>query len=100
MTKTCLIPVVGPAATARAGAAIVGGTAASGLVDLHVDLQPSGWRLVARGGIGEQRARDILERDLDALVPVAPAHDGPLKTQLAGPWTLAASLQTEHGPVL
>ena len=88
------LPARGP------GADIVGRTAAAALVDLHVDLQPSGWRLVARGGLDERRARELLERDLDALVPVAPGYDGPLKAQLAGPWTLAASLQTAHGPVL
>ena len=76
------------------------GRAASTLVDLHVDLQPSGWRLVPRPGIDVVRSREMLERDLDALVPVAATHDGPLKLQLAGPWTLAASLQTTHGPVL
>jgi methionine synthase II (cobalamin-independent) len=81
------------------GADMIGRTAAA-LVDLPVDLQPSGWRLVPRGGLDEQRARDLLERDIDALVPVAATHDGPLKVQLAGPWTLAATLQTSRGPVL
>lgn len=74
--------------------------AAATLVDLHVDLQPSGWRLVPRAGLDERRARELLERDVDALVPVAATHDGPLKVQLCGPWTLAAALQTEHGPAL
>src|SRR3954466_7475842 len=45
-------------------------------------------------------AREMLDSDLDALVPVAATHDGPLKVQLAGPWTLVAALQTEHGPAL
>jgi methionine synthase II (cobalamin-independent) len=81
------------------GADLVGRSSAA-LVDLHVDLQPSGWRLVARAGLDERRARELLEHDLDALVPVAASYDGPLKAQLAGPWTLAASLQTDHGPVL
>jgi len=81
------------------GADMIGRTAGA-LADLHVDLQPSGWRLVARPGIDERRAAEYLERDLDALVPIAGAHDGPLKVQLAGPWTLAATLQTARGPVL
>ena len=55
---------------------------------------------MARPGIDVRRARELLDRDLDALVPVAATHDGPLKVQLAGPWTLAAALQTERGPVL
>jgi len=87
------LPARGP------GADLIGRTAAA-LVDLHVDLQPSGWRLVPRPGIDVRRAREMLERDLDALVPVAATHDGPLKVQLAGPWTLVAALQTEHGPAL
>jgi len=87
------LPARGP------GADMVGRTAAA-LVDLHVDLQPSGWRLVTRAGIDERRAVEFLTRDLDALVPIAGSHDGLLKVQLAGPWTLAATLQTTRGPVL
>src|SRR5947209_5310848 len=87
------LPARGP------GADMVGRTA-SVLVDLYVDLQPSGWRLVQRPGLDMRRACELMARDLDALVPVASTHDGPLKVQLAGPWTLAAALQTEHGPAL
>jgi len=87
------LPARGP------GADMVGRTAGA-LMDLHVDLQPSGWRLVNRAGIDERRAVELLTRDLDALAPVAGSHDGPLKVQLAGPWTLAATLQTTRGPVL
>lgn len=87
------LPARGP------GADMVGRTAGA-LVDLHVDLQPSGWRLVSRAGVDERRAVEFLTRDLDALVPIAGGHDGPLKVQLTGPWTLAATLQTTRGPVL
>jgi hypothetical protein len=79
-----------------AGSDMIGRTAAQ-LADLHVDLQPSGWRLVARQGLDEARARDQLERDLDALVPVLPGYDGAFKVQLAGPWTLAATLELPRG---
>ena len=89
-----------PELPARGPGADMVGRAAGTLVDLHVDLQPSGWRLVSRPGMDVRRSREMLERDLDALVPVAATHDGPLKVQLAGPWTLAAALQTERGPVL
>lgn len=89
-----------PELPARGPGADMVGRAAASLVDLHVDLQPSGWRLVARGGIDERRGRETLERDLDALVPVTATHDGPLKVQMCGPWTLAAALQTERGPAL
>src|SRR3954470_10274388 len=86
-----------PELPARGPGADLIGRAAAALVDLHVDLQPSGWRLVSRAGLDEHRAAELLERDLDALVPVAPGHDGPFKVQLAGPWTLAATLELPRG---
>ncbi len=67
------------------------------LSDLHVDLQPAGWRLVSRPGHDERRGRDLLDRDLDALEEVAVDYVGPLKLQVAGPWTLAASLELTRG---
>jgi methionine synthase II (cobalamin-independent) len=62
------------------------------LVDMPVDLQPSGWRLVSRPGRDQGRAESMLRQDLDALAEIADGYRGPLKLQLAGPWTLAASL--------
>ncbi|HET7310994.1 MAG TPA: methionine synthase [Mycobacteriales bacterium] len=79
-----------------AGSDMIGRTAGQ-LADLHVDVQPSGWRLVTRSGLDEARARDRLERDLDALVPALPGYDGDFKVQLAGPWTLAATLELPRG---
>jgi Cobalamin-independent synthase, Catalytic domain len=73
------------------------GHAAALLVDLHVDLQPSGWRLTDRAGIDERRARDFLARDLDALEAQAADYSGPFKLQVAGPWTLAATLERSRG---
>ncbi len=67
------------------------------LTDLHVDLQPAGWRLVSRPGHDERRGRDFLERDLDALEEAAVDYTGPLKLQVAGPWTLAGSLELSRG---
>jgi methionine synthase II (cobalamin-independent) len=84
------LPARGP------GADMIGRTAAA-LADLHVDLQPAGWRLVPRIGLDERRAGALLERDLDALVPVAPGFNGSFKVQLAGPWTLAAALELPRG---
>ncbi len=79
-----------------AGADLLGRSAAL-LVDLAVDLTPAGWRLVARGGIDQRRAREFLARDLDALSEVAEAYEGPFKLQAAGPWTLAAGLERTRG---
>jgi methionine synthase II (cobalamin-independent) len=77
-------------------AALVGRGAAL-LVDLHVDLQPSGWRLVSRPGRDERRARSLVMQDLDAVEEVLGDYVGPLKAQAAGPWTLAAMLELERG---
>lgn len=68
------------------------------LVDLAVDLQPTGWRLVLRPTRDGRRARDLLSRDLDALEGAT--QGGPpavLKVQVAGPWTLAALLELPRG---
>ena len=78
------------------GADMIGRSAAL-LVDLSVDLTPAGWRLVPRPGIDQRRAREFLERDLDALTEVADGWTGSLKVQAAGPWTLAASLERTRG---
>jgi methionine synthase II (cobalamin-independent) len=74
------------------GADLIGRGAAL-LVDLPVDLQPSGWRLVDRPGRDLARAWSLLQQDLDVLAEVADGYRGPFKVQAAGPWTLAASLR-------
>ena len=67
------------------------------LVDLPVEIVPSGWRLAAHDGRDVRRARDLLAWDLDALEAAADGYAGPLKLQAAGPWTLAASLELPSG---
>lgn len=82
--------------TRGAGADMIGRSAVL-LVDLHVDLQPAGWRLVDRAGGDERRARSMLAADLDALEIAAHGYEGPLKIQVSGPLTLAASLEKTRG---
>jgi len=78
------------------GADLVGrGTAL--LAELAVDLQPAGWRLVARAGRDLARTRDLLARDLDALEEAGQGYTGPLKLQAAGPWTLLAAVELPRG---
>jgi Cobalamin-independent synthase, Catalytic domain len=79
------LPARGP------GADLIGRTAAL-LVDMPVDLQPSGWRLVDHRGRDQNRARSFLTEDLDVLAEVADGYTGRLKLQVAGPWTLASAL--------
>lgn len=67
------------------------------LVDLPVDLQPSGWRLTDRPGRDLVRSEAFLRQDLDELAEAFDAWTGPLKLQVAGPWTLAASTWLPRG---
>jgi hypothetical protein len=67
------------------------------LVDLPVDLQPSGWRLTDRPGRDLTRTAAYLRQDLDELAEAFDGWTGPLKVQVAGPWTLAASTWLPRG---
>ncbi len=78
------------------GADMIGRTAGM-LVELHVDLQPSGWRLVDRQGRDVRQARSGLRADLDELAEAYDGWEGDLKIQVAGPWTLAAQLRVARG---
>ena len=86
-----------PELPARGPGADMLGRGALLLTDLHVDLQPAGWRLVQRPGHDEQRGRGLLARDLDALEEAAAGYGGRLKLQAPGPWTLAAGLELPRG---
>lgn len=74
------------------GADMIGRTAAL-LTELPVETTPAGWRLAARPGRDLRRARSLLSADLDALEEAAAGVTGPVKVQVCGPWTLAASLE-------
>lgn len=78
------------------GADMIGRSAAL-LVDLPVDLEPHGWRLAASAGLATARAESFWRQDLDLLAMTYLAYEGPLKIQVTGPWTLAASLWLPGG---
>jgi hypothetical protein len=80
------LPARGP------GADLTGRTAAM-LVELPVELTPTGWRFTAKPGRDLRRAHAYLSADLDALEEVASGYAGPLKIQACGPWTLAATIE-------
>lgn len=86
-----------PELPGRGPGADMTGRAAALLVDLAVALQPSGWRFADRPGRDTARARGFLNHDLDVLEEQAGEYDGPLKIQIAGPWTLAATIELRHG---
>lgn len=78
------------------GSDIIGRSAAL-LAGLSVDLQPSGWRFTDRPGRDEGRAQSFWRQDLDELAEAYDGYAGPLKVQVAGPWTLAASIELNRG---
>jgi hypothetical protein len=89
------------------GADVIGRTAAL-LVDIAVEVRPSGYRVADRAGRDHRRAVDLLRGDLDAFEEACdPVRPGWVKLQAAGPWTLAASVEvrtghrvlTDHGAV-
>lgn len=82
-----------------AGADMIGRTSAL-LVDLAVELVPSGYRVTARPGRDHRRAVDLLRTDLDAFeeaVDAAGVHPGVVKLQAAGPWTLTSEVELHSG---
>jgi methionine synthase II (cobalamin-independent) len=84
------LPARGP------GADMIGRTAGL-LVDLAVGLQPSGWRFADHPGSDTSRTHGYLAQDLDTLEELAADFEGPVKIQVAGPWTLAASIEMRSG---
>jgi hypothetical protein len=79
-----------------AGADLIGRSAAL-LVQMPVEIASTGWRLTAHSTGELRRARDFLAWDLDALEAATAGYHGPLKLQVVGPWTLAASLELPSG---
>ena len=63
------------------------------LVDIPVEVTPRGWRIADRPGRDLRRARGLLSTDLDAMEEALDGYQGLLKVQVAGPWTLAATLE-------
>ena len=81
------------------GSDALGRTAAL-LVEMAVDVQPYGWRLVDRPGKDFRRAASALSTDINVLADVAGAEDTPaaeIKLQLVGPLSIAAGLHLHNG---
>jgi hypothetical protein len=81
----------------RGPGADITGRAAALLIDIPVELAgPRGWRIAERPGRDLRRARSMLASDLDAMEEVLDGYTGHVKVQLAGPWTLAATIEQPH----
>ena len=89
-----------PEVPGRGAGATMTGRALAVVTDLDADLQPAGWRLTGSAGapgVDQRRARSLLAQDLDFLEEAAEGYTGPFKTQVCGPWTLAATVERPRG---
>jgi len=89
-----------PELPARGAIATMTGRALAAIDGLDADLQPAGWRLTGSSGapaVDQRRARSLLAQDLDVLEEQAQGYAGALKIQIAGPWTLAATVERPRG---
>lgn len=77
-------------------ASMIGRTLAM-VTELGADLQPAGWRLTDSPGLDHRRAKSLLGQDLDVTEELASRHVGSFKVQVAGPWTLAATVERQRG---
>lgn len=77
------------------GADMIGHTL--GLSMLGADLQPAGWRITDHHGADQRRATRLVRQDLDVVEEQAQEFTGVLKLSIAGPWTLAATVERPRG---
>ncbi|MBI1377690.1 MAG: methionine synthase [Frankiales bacterium] len=88
------LPARGP------GADLVGRTAgllAAVSPDLAVETTPTGWRFADAPGREARRAASWLGEDLDAWEEALTGFRGRVDASLAGPWTLAATVELRSG---
>ena len=86
-----------PELPGRGAAATMTGRALAVVSELGADLQPAGWRLTDAPGVDQRRARSLLAQDLDRVEEQTQGYQGPFKVQVAGPWTLAATVEKPRG---
>ncbi|GAB3252020.1 uroporphyrinogen decarboxylase/cobalamine-independent methonine synthase family protein [Nocardioides dilutus] len=86
-----------PEVPGRGAGASMTGRGVAALSGLGADLQPAGWRLTDAPGVDHRRARSLLAQDLDGFEEQAQGFTGTVKVQVAGPWTLAATVERPRG---
>ena len=86
-----------PELPARGVIAGITGRGLAVMAELGADLQPAGWRLTDAPGVDHRRARSLLGQDLDSLEEQTDGYVGAFKIQVAGPWTLAATVEKPRG---
>jgi methionine synthase II (cobalamin-independent) len=81
------------------GADMIGRTAAL-LIDIPIEVVPSGYRVTAHPGRDHRRAVDLMRRDLDAFeeaIEGTNIRPKVVKVQVAGPWTLMSNIELARG---
>ncbi len=92
-----LLPNLAELPARGVGADMIGRTAAL-LVDIAVEVRPSGYRVADRPGRDHRTAVDLLRFDVDAFDEACdPVRPGWVKVQVTGPWTLAAAVELRTG---
>jgi len=86
-----------PEVPGRGPGASMTGRGVAVMASLGADLQPAGWRLTDAPGVDHRRARSLLAQDLDGFEEQAQGLTGTVKVQVAGPWTLAATVERPRG---
>lgn len=76
------------------GSDAIGRTAA--LLDIPVEPGPRGWRVAPRPST-QSLYRDQMARDLDVIEELWAGTVDRMKTQIIGPWTLAAAIEMPNG---
>ncbi|MDN4172726.1 methionine synthase [Nocardioides sp. SOB77] len=92
-----------PEVPGRGATATMTGRGLAVVDGLDADLQPAGWRLTGSSGspgLDHRRAFSLLAQDLDTLEEQAHGLTGAFKLQVAGPWTLAATVERPRGDKL
>ena len=86
-----------PEVPGRGAGASMTGRGVAVMAALGADLQPAGWRLTDAPGVDQRRARSLLAQDLDGFEEQSQGYAGTVKVQVAGPWTLAATVERPRG---
>jgi hypothetical protein len=62
-----------------------------------LETTPGGWRICGHRGRLMRRGESFVGEDLDALQEESSGYRGPVKAQIVGPWTMAASIELRSG---
>lgn len=73
------------------------GRAGALLSGMAMDLTANGWRITSSPGSDQRKIEALLQSDIDALEDALAGEKITIKTQVVGPWTLAAAVEGRTG---